>query len=326
MIATIPHCAADPDMVSILQAYNNVTEKLKRSHETLFQEVQRLREELDAKNRELQRRERLAALGEMAAGVAHEIRNPLGGIGLYASLLERDLADRPIQQDIARRITCGVQNLEAIVRDILAFAGGAEPHMMHSTLGAIVEAAVEQARAKLDSLGINLELDPSLQGVEVCCDQSQMSRTFANLIFNGIDAAAAKGTIWIRLIDESEESVSIAVEDDGPGIDPAVLPRIFNPFFTTKDRGTGLGLSIVHGIIEGHGGRISAGPRQGGGASFVVTLPRCQEAAAHSCGAAVDSEIRLVDIEGTLTASARRSQRNIHRQGGANKNGSYRRS
>ena len=103
---------AEPDLVTILQTYNDVTERLKRAHETLLAEVERLHDELHEKNRELQRRERLAALGEMAAGVAHEIRNPLGGIGLYASVLERDLIDRPGERDVARRISAGVQNLE----------------------------------------------------------------------------------------------------------------------------------------------------------------------------------------------------------------------
>lgn len=274
MIASEPMLTESAEMVAILRTYNEVTAKLKRSHETLFGEVQRLREELEAKDKELQRRERLAALGEMAAGVAHEIRNPLGGIGLYASLLERDLADRPAQQEIARRITAGVQNLEEIIRDILAFAGGAEPRMTQTTVAAVVDAALEHARPKLELMGIILEIAAEIDEVEIHCDASQMSRALSNLIFNGIDATGSGGRVWIRLSGANGECVSIAVEDDGPGIDPAILPRIFNPFFTTKDRGTGLGLSIVHGIVEAHGGRISAGQRAGGGASFVLTLPR----------------------------------------------------
>ena len=95
MTSTLPNTTGEPDLAAVIQTYNEVTERLKVSHELLRREVCRLREELHQKNKELQRRERLAALGEMAAGVAHEIRNPLGGIGLYASLLERDLKDRP---------------------------------------------------------------------------------------------------------------------------------------------------------------------------------------------------------------------------------------
>jgi signal transduction histidine kinase len=265
--------------------------------------VQRLREELEAKDKELQRRERLAALGEMAAGVAHEIRNPLGGIGLYASLLERDLADRPAQQAIAKRITAGVQNLEEIIRDILAFAGGAEPRMTQTTVGAVVDAALELARPKLELMGLALEIDAGIDEVEIHCDASQMCRALSNLIFNGIEAAGSGGRVWIRLSGFDGESASIAVEDDGPGIEPTILPRIFNPFFTTKDRGTGLGLSIVHGIVEAHGGRISAGQRAGGGASFVLTLPRKSKLSFQNCKVCRTSSVDCRELPTVFSVS-----------------------
>src|SRR5262245_45253453 len=107
------------ELGAIIAAYNDVTERLKRSHERLVTEVCLLRDQLDEKNRELARRERLAALGEMAAGVAHEIRNPLSGISLYASMLSRDLGDRPDCRRLAERISGGVKALDGIVGDIL---------------------------------------------------------------------------------------------------------------------------------------------------------------------------------------------------------------
>ena len=152
----------EPDLVTIIQAYNNVTERLKRSHEALAREVCRLSEELREKNKELQRRERLAALGEMAAGVAHEIRNPLGGIGLYASLLERDLADMPRQQDLVRRMTAGLKNLESIVSDILAFACDAEPRQEQVLLGKVLQAVLIQTTPQADALNVEIEVDEKL--------------------------------------------------------------------------------------------------------------------------------------------------------------------
>ncbi|MDO8630644.1 MAG: ATP-binding protein [Phycisphaerales bacterium] len=279
----------EADLVAILHVYNEVTERLKRSHEALAGEVCRLRDELHEKNLELARRERLSALGQMAAGVAHEIRNPLGGIGLFASVLDRDLADRPAQQDIARRIGAGVQNVENIVRDILAFAGGAPPKFERASLGRILDSAMSKAAPQARVYGIAIEVDPLLRGAVLSADASQVERALLNLIFNALDAAGAGGRVWIRrgigvpppsplyARGEGEEGMlEIVVEDNGPGIDPEYLHKIFNPFFTTKDGGTGLGLAIVHGIAESHGGCVRAGSRIGGGASFVLTLPAAE--------------------------------------------------
>jgi signal transduction histidine kinase len=219
-----------------------------------------------------------------------------------------------------------VQNLEAIIRDILAFAGGAEPNMAATKLSLVVDTAVEQARPKLDLMEIALRVDQALYKLEICCDQSQMERAFTNLIFNAIDAVGSGGCIGVRLTEASAEYVSIAVEDNGPGIDLTVLPRIFNPFFTTKDGGTGLGLSIVHGIVEGHGGSVTARNRAEGGASFVMTLPLHNKQAAHFSEPADDPERKSLEKNKVITASARRSPRSVYWQGGENTNGSYRRS
>lgn len=279
MIASSHAMISDPDFVSILRTYNDVTARLKRSHETLLEEVQRLRDELSAKNKQLAHRERLAALGEMAAGVAHEIRNPLGGIGLYSSLLERDLGDLPAQRDIARKISAGVQTLEGIVRDILAFAGGAELVLERVSARTVIDAALSQAAAQIATLGLAVEVDEAFAGIELWCDPGQIERALANLIFNAIDAAGEGGQIWVRCVPADDGArgsrglVHIAVEDNGSGLPPDAGSRIFHPFFTTKQNGTGLGLAIVHRIAESHLGRVTAGRREGGGASVVLSLP-----------------------------------------------------
>jgi len=272
--------SGDLELISIIQKYNDVTEHLKHSHERLSLEVCRLREVLHEKNRELQRREQLAALGEMAAGVAHEIRNPLGGIGLYASLLERDLEDRPKQRELARRISHGVQSLDTIVGDILTFAGNAEPAVSEVScheLFASVEAATE---AKAEARGVSIEFDRDAEPVSLRCDAYQMARALSNLVFNAIDAAGEGGHVWIRGQagaatgqDGTAAWFDIRVEDDGPGIKPELLHRVFTPFFTTKHTGTGLGLAIVHRIAEANGGVVRAGNRAAGGATFCLSVP-----------------------------------------------------
>lgn len=268
----------EPDLATLIRAYHDVTERLKASHELLQREVARLRDELSEKNRELARRERLAALGEMAAGVAHEIRNPLGGIGLYASLLERDLGDRPVQFDIARRIGEGVRKMDRIVGDVLAYAGNARPHLRPCSLTEILNAVLEQSLGKARMLNAHLDVGADLHELTLRCDPAQIERALVNLVINALDAAGSGGQVWIRRSprQKTEGFVGIAVEDNGPGIPRESLHRVFNPFFTTKDNGTGLGLAIVHRIVEAHGGMIRASRREGGGAAFVLQLPAAQ--------------------------------------------------
>jgi len=275
MSATATGLHEGSDLVSILRTYNDVTERLKKSHETLWVEVARLRGELEEKDRALQRSERLAALGQMAAGVAHEIRNPLGGIGLYASLLERDLTELPSQQQIARRISAGVQSLEAIVRDILSFAGDAAPRFAEVRLGDVLDSAMVQVGARVEAGAIGLSVDKELDKLDLWCDAAQVERALLNLLFNAFDAVGEGGRVWVRRgsVTEGSGLASIVVEDDGAGIDPGCFQQIFNPFFTTKDHGTGLGLAIVHRIAEAHGGSITARNRVPRGASFVLSLP-----------------------------------------------------
>ena len=266
---------------AIVSAYNNVTERLRQSHDRLADEVRRLRDQLDEKNHELARRERLAALGEMAAGVAHEIRNPLSGINLYASVLCRDLDDRlesPSHRsecrELARKIVTGVRTLESIVGDILAFASRPCAESRPVPVDQVVSAAldmVESARGGStgDEPSTTVHVSPGVAGVEVMADLSQLQRAVLNTTHNAIDAAGPDGNVWISVTEESGGAeTSIDIADDGPGVDPSILDRIFNPFFTTKDSGTGLGLAIVHGIVEAHGGRVSAETRHGGGALF----------------------------------------------------------
>lgn len=283
MTTTVSH---EEDLAVLIQSYHDVTDRLKASHEILAREVGRLRDELHEKNRELARRERLAALGEMAAGVAHEIRNPLGGIGLYASLLERDLTDRPRQQDIAKRISAGVRNMEGIVGDILAFAGDGVPNRRAVRAGDIVNAVLAQVAPRAHGLGVEFEVDVRLADVTLLVDSGPIERALLNLLVNSLDAIGRGGRIVIRMAEPSAEEgmVGIVVEDNGPGIPAELVQRIFHPFFTTKETGTGLGLAIVHRIVEAHGGRITAGQRGGGGASFVLVLPAVDTVRADTLG------------------------------------------
>jgi signal transduction histidine kinase len=262
------------ELGAIIAAYNDVTERLKSAHERLGEEVARLREELRQKNAELRRRERLAALGEMAAGLAHEVRNPLGGIALYASMLEGQLADRPASRTAASKISQGVRALDRLVGEILDFAQehrlDPRPCRMADVLSMVEESirpwAVEQI--------VDVAIDPAALDVEACCDSLRMQQVLLNLVMNGIQAVGENGHVWVSASERPDgHGIEIEVCDDGPGIPPENLDRIFNPFFTTRATGTGLGLAIVHRIVEAHGGIIRASNRLEGGARFVIRLP-----------------------------------------------------
>jgi signal transduction histidine kinase len=269
--------ASETDLIAVIRTYNDVTERLKRSHDALSREVCRLRKELQEKKKALERRERLAALGQMAAGVAHEIRNPLGGIGLYASLLERDLSAQPELLDYVRKMTVGIRNLESIVTDILAFAGEADARRQAAPLAPIVERAIAQVAPKAELRQVTLATGAGSDGATVWGDPGQIERALINLLLNAIDAAGSRGHVWLCVETAAGPGspCRIVVEDDGPGIPPGVAHRLFDPFFTTKDTGTGLGLAIVHRIAEANGGFISAANRDGGGARFILSVPAC---------------------------------------------------
>jgi len=271
---TVTH--RERELAAIITAYNEVTERLKESHEALRVEVARLSDEVERKNLELARRERLSALGEMAAGLAHEIRNPLGGIQMYVSLLARDLTQS--QMEVAQKISKGVRALDDLVGEVLVFAGDGEPRPSRVRLKEVVSQALELAEVKRDEHNVTVEVSADVATTELLVDEGQLLRAILNLLMNAIEAAPSAGHVWIGCnVQAGEGMAAIGVSDDGEGIALGMRDRVFNPFFTTKDQGTGLGLAIVHRIAEAHGGRVSAAPRLGGGSTFTLTLPLSRE-------------------------------------------------
>jgi signal transduction histidine kinase len=266
------------ELGAIIDAYNGVTEKLKASHDVLTREVRAMRERLAEKDRELERRQRLAALGEMAAGVAHEVRNPLACILLCANMLGKDLEDQPEKKKLADQIAASSRMLDDIVGDILAFAGPCEPRRRSVVIEELVAEIVGLLGPGITERKCNVSISAAKATHEVFVDPIQVQRALLNVISNAIDAAGPNGHVWIdvrvpRDCDELAEFVELLVSDDGPGVGDGLKDRIFNPFFTTKDSGTGLGLAIVHRVIESHGGSVRVGDREGGGAVFMMTLP-----------------------------------------------------
>ena len=261
---------------AVFAAYNESTGQLERSYQHLQSEVARLRLELQRKSELLERKSRLAALGEMAAGLAHEIRNPLGGVQLYASLLERNLAGQPEPLQWARRIGNGVRSLDSLVSDVLAFAQDQFCEKTCVNLSQMIEQVLDLVQPKLENTEIQIDCTAVDAELIISADANMMQRIFLNLFLNAIDALEDRGclTVTVERYDcDDNYTCRICLADTGPGIEPELLSRIFNPFFTTKDTGTGLGLAIVHRLVECHGGVISVASCKPHGAIFTILLP-----------------------------------------------------
>ncbi|HEV8377403.1 MAG TPA: ATP-binding protein [Tepidisphaeraceae bacterium] len=257
----------------IILAYSEVTEKLQQSHERLEQTVAALREELGEKNRMLERKNRLAALGEMAAGMAHEIRNPLGGIQLYASMLAGDVTDRPQSFELAQKIGGCVRRLEGLVSRVLHFAREMNVQIVECDLAEVVDDSLSLAGGAIVEKSIHFSTKGP-RSMMVSADPLMLGQALLNLILNAVQASGKGGTVVVEYGVETSEGrqFRLAVEDGGPGIRPEIMDKIFDPFFTTKDEGTGLGLAIVHRVVEAHEGVISASNRDGGGARFEIRI------------------------------------------------------
>lgn len=231
-------------------------------------EVRKLEQHLDRKNR-------LADLGEMAAGVAHEIRNPLGGIDLYVSLLARDLKDQPEQAELANKVLKGVNTMNKIVENMLAFTRDVVPEKKSVKISSVVDEALGLLQPQIQEKQTTIIRNYNFNN-EIQVDPSLMVRAIMNLILNGVQIMDAAGEMTINLDSKSGETgifVELCFKDNGPGLSDEDIEKVFNPFYTRRDKGTGLGLAIVHRIVESHGGEVIASNAPEGGAIFTVRLP-----------------------------------------------------
>lgn len=261
-------------LAQVIMAYSEITERLQQSHERLEQTVRTLRDELSEKKRLLERRNRLAALGEMAAGMAHEIRNPLGGIQLYASLLAGDVAENPRALELVKKISGGVRRLEELVSHVLQFTREMTARTTQCDLGDIVDETLELAAEAIQSKSIAVSVEGA-RPLAVLVDPLLLGQAMLNLVLNAVQAMETGGALRIEFggpRGNGERQFYLMVEDNGPGIPAEILDKIFNPFFTTRDTGTGLGLAIVHRIVEAHDGAITAGNRAPHGARFEIRV------------------------------------------------------
>ena len=279
MVVTQPEPAQRiEELGRIILAYSEVTDRLEQSHTQLKATVETLRRELTEKDRLLERKNRLAALGEMAAGMAHEIRNPLGGIQLYASMLADDLSAREElagSLQLVRKISGGVRRLEGLVGQVLQFTREIAASAVPMDLAECVAQSVEYAAQAMADSGVTCVVEGPLP-MPVLADPLLVGQAVLNLLLNAAEAMPNGGAIRMRYgsptAGSNAKQFHLIVQDGGPGIPPEVMDKLFNPFFTTKETGTGLGLSIVHRIVEAHDGSILVTNPHGGGARFEIRV------------------------------------------------------
>jgi two-component system NtrC family sensor kinase len=204
----------------------------------------------------------MASLGRLSASIAHEINNPLAGVLTFAKLLLRDLAERPLDEALReqavkqlRLVQRETERCTVIVRNLLEFSRQRPLAMRPASLVGIVEEALSLVAHQVQLRGLTLERD--LQDVPaVEADSGQIRQAVVNLVMNACDATPEGGRIRVATRTSAGGPVLLEVSDSGSGVAPEALPRLFDPFFSTKEKGTGLGLSVVYGIVERHGGKI----------------------------------------------------------------------
>ncbi len=247
---------------------------LGRHFNEMVQQLRESREEIERLHRtQMSRAEHLATLGEMAAGLAHEIRNPLAGIAGVMEIVGRDLPPNSAAISVLGEVRHEVVHINKIVSELLEIARPKPPVFRPGDLVAVAEHACLFASDQAATKKVTLEVskgDP-LPALEF--DRGQIHQVLLNLLLNAVQACGEGGSVRVEFSSD-EKFVTVTVIDTGKGIPPEVLPNIFRPFFTTKGNGTGLGLSLARRIVEDHGGRLAATSELGKGSQFALALPK----------------------------------------------------
>jgi signal transduction histidine kinase len=269
-----------------IASFAAATGRLEREYGALRERIAELAAELEEKNRllaesvarerrleaEAMRQSRLAAMGEMAAMLAHEVRNPLGAMELFTGLLLQDLRDRPEALALARQVATGIAALNHLVTNLLEFTRTREARAGIVDCAALAEEALLYAADLCAAHGVTVERRGLHAAVAAVGDADLLRPVLLNLIRNAVQAMPAGGTLTVGTSADGALA-RVTVADTGPGIASADHERVFRPFFTTRAQGTGLGLAVSRSLVGAMGGRLALESAPGRGAAFTVELP-----------------------------------------------------
>jgi signal transduction histidine kinase len=228
--------------------------------------------ELHALREQVRQIDRLAAIGEMAATVAHEIRNPLGGIKGFAAFLAQDTPESDPRRRLVDKIIEGARRLDLVVNELLEYTRPVDLRLRPVSCAAIVGAALAEVDCDRGRILIVSELDPAIR---VLADADKLRQVLVNIVVNAVQSIGERGEISLRAEADAGE-VTLICEDTGCGMPPEALAKVFSPFYTTKERGTGLGMAVALKIVEGHGGSIAVRSEAGQGTTFAIRLARAE--------------------------------------------------
>lgn len=245
------------EVAELAEAFNEMAAKLAKS------------QELESR---LRRDQRLSALGEVAVGIAHEVRNPLGVIKTSAELLQKRARLTETDNKLLGYVADEVRRIDSLIRDFLEFAKPRSPILRSVEPVTLVGRAIEFCRPELQRAGIDIAMDDRSGGVHILADEDQVFQALLNLMLNAIEAMPKGGKMRVDLR-RGERELSIDVTDGGTGISPEVQEKIFNPFFTTKEHGSGLGLAKVYAIMTSHDGGVECRSEPGVGTTFTLSFP-----------------------------------------------------
>ncbi len=259
------------DLRELLACWDKATARLQETHESLRTEVTRLTDELEVKNRELARKNRLADLGLVASHIAHEVRNGLMPLTLYTGLLKRKIDADPETTRIVDKIESGLTVLNTTVDDLLHFTADRQPNRTYVPTSQLIREICEDLAPQFQAQNVQLRLDLTEQEM-MLADKDMLKRAFLNLTLNALDVMPEGGVLTITS-QVNFGHMEIEFADSGCGISHADVRRIFDPFYSTKSTGTGLGLAIVQRVVEVHEGQVSAMNCPDFGAAFTLMFP-----------------------------------------------------
>ncbi|MBI5057404.1 MAG: HAMP domain-containing protein [Nitrospirae bacterium] len=254
----------------LANSFNSMLDHLQLTQESLEKSMELLQE----KQAQLIETKKLASIGTLASGVAHELNNPLNNIYTTAQRLIKKSGDEcpPYIKTGLNDIFSQTMRVKKIVGDLLEFARGREPQMREVELNNLITAAYKQLGNSVRHENVKFTLNSGRDEIPVLVDPEQMEQVFINLFANAIDAMSGEGSLTVNTGLDSG-TVKITVSDTGKGMPRETIEKVFEPFFTTKDKGTGLGLAIVFNIVQKHNGQISVESEEGKGTTFTITLP-----------------------------------------------------